>query len=113
MDATTAIILASNREVSTVTSIISKARKKNISRSSSKSTQSTFTARSRSHSCTRYLSTKGFRDEYQAAVAEKKAKKDLKKAVEISGRYGDGDYIQSVYLVKWTNMGNKRNITQY
>ena len=46
-------------------------------------------------------------------VAEKKAKKGLKMAVEILGRSGEGDHTQSVYLVRWMNTRKKRNGTHY
>ena len=46
-------------------------------------------------------------------MAEKKAKKGLKMAVEILGRSGEGDHTQSVYLVRWMNTRKKRNGTHY
>ena len=46
-------------------------------------------------------------------MAEKKARKVLKKAVEILGRSGEVDHTQSVHLVKWMNIGKKKNVTHY
>ena len=46
-------------------------------------------------------------------MAEKKARKGLKMAVEILGRSGKGDNTQLVHLVKWMNTGKKRNDTHY
>jgi len=112
---TAAVVSGSEGEVTAKasTSVSSKARRKKIARAGSKSVRSASIARSRSHSRPRDPSSKGLRDESQAAVAEKKARKGLKKAVEISGRSGEGDHTQSVHLVKWMNTGKKRNGTHY
>ena len=100
-------------EVEMVTSIVSKARRNNIARVSSNLAQSTSIVRSRLHSRHRDMSAKGLRDESKVEVAEKKAKKGLKMAVEILGRSGEGDHTQSVYLVRWMNTRKKRNGTHY
>ena len=99
---TTSVVLASEGEVTTTasTSVASKARRKNITRAGSKLARSASISRSQSHSHPRDPSSKGLGDESQAAVAEKKASKGLKKAVENSGRSGEGDHTQSVHLVK-------------
>ena len=96
-----------------VTSIVSKARRNNIARVSSNLAQSTSIVRSRLHSRHRDMSAKGLRDESKVEVAEKKAKKGLKMAVEILGRSGEGDHTQLIHLVKWMNTGKKRNGTHY
>ena len=96
-----------------MTSIASKARRNNVARVSFKLAGSTSIVRSRLHSRHRDMSAKGLRDESKVEVAEKKAKKGLKMAVEILGRSGEGDHTQSVYLVRWMNTRKKRNGTHY
>ena len=96
-----------------MTSIASKARRNNVARVSFKLAGSTSIVRSRLHSRHQDLSAKGLRDESKVEVAEKKAKKGLKMAVEILGRSGEGDHTQSVYLVRWMNTRKKRNGTHY
>ena len=116
MDGTiTAVVSASEGEVTTtaLTSIASKARRKNIARSGSKSAKSAYIVISRSHSRPRYPSSKGLRDGSQAAVAEKKVRKGLNKAVAISGRSSEGNHTQSVHLVRYMDTGKNKNCTHY
>ena len=103
MDGTTTdVVSASKEEVTTTvsTSTTSEMRRKEIARAGYKSARRASIAILKSNSCPRDPSSKGLRDESQAAVAGEKARKDLKKAVDILDRSDEGNHTESVHLVK-------------